>query len=401
MGGMVGLVIELPRAGPARTAEARLLAEVHTRLDAAEAPWRDLEGSATVVMTPYQRFDWAAAYFATAPRARPLIAVLRDPCGRPRLLLPFAVRRERGLRVARIVGERHANFHMPVFASREAAALPPETVRAALVRLGRAHGIDAYAFAHQPRAFADTVNPLAEGGTPSPSDGYGMRLGPDPEETVARLFSGDARRKLRQKEKWLTAAHGPVAHVVAATAEEAEAVIGAYLAQKAVRFAQLRLPNPFAQEADRAFLTAACRPGPARPAALECHALRREADGHVLATFIGAVDARRFSAMLTSFDPDPALARFSPGDLLLHALVRDQAARGRVALDLGVGEAPYKSKICDEVIALVDACVPVSARGRAFAAGMRLRVRLKRRVKRSPRLRALAEGLRRLVHRAG
>ncbi|WP_043749542.1 GNAT family N-acetyltransferase [Methylobacterium nodulans] len=400
---MAGLAVDLSGAERVRAAAPiTLVPEAFATLEAAEALWRDLEAARDVVMTPYQRFDWAVAYMATVGReagARPLVTVLRDPAGRVRLLLPLAVRRERGLTIARIIGDRHANFHMPVFATREAAALRPEAIAAALRSLGRAAGIDAFAFTHQPQIWEGVANPLAVGGTPSASDAYGMLLDPDAETTTRRLFSGDARRKLRQKEKWLTAAHGPVTHRVAATREEADAILAAYLAQKAARFAKLGLPDPFAEPAARDFLAAASRPSPAGAAALELHALRAQADGRILATFIGVTDARRFSGMLTSFDPDPSLARFSPGDLLLHGLVRDQIERGRLALDLGVGEAHYKARICDETIRLVDGLVPVSPRGRLFAVAARLGVTVKRRIKRSPRLRALADRLRRVLRR--
>ncbi|MFE1601705.1 GNAT family N-acetyltransferase [Methylobacterium sp. ID0610] len=395
---MTGLAVDLSEAKGPSAAEAVVLApEAFTTLAAAEAVWRELEAGPAVVMTPYQRFDFAAAYMTTIGRAEaasPFVAVLRDPLGRVRLLLPFAVRRELGLTVARVIGGPHANFHMPIFATREAAGLPHGTIVAALRRLGRVAGIDAFAFAHQPRIWDGTANPLAVGGTPSASDAYGMRLDGDAEATIRRLFSGDARRKLRQKEKWLVDAHGPVTHRVAATPVEAEAILAAYLTQKAARFAQLGLSDPFAGPAARDFLTASCLPSPAGPAPFELHALMAQADGRVLATFIGVADGRRFSGMLTSFDPDPAFARFSPGDLLLHRLIRDQAARGRLALDLGVGEAHYKAKICEETIALVDGLVPVSPRGRLLAIGGRLAVTVKRRIKRNPRLRFLAESLR-------
>jgi CelD/BcsL family acetyltransferase involved in cellulose biosynthesis len=43
------------------------------------------------------------------------------------------------------------------------------------------------------------------------------------------------------------------------------------------------------------------------------------------------------------------VARMRPSSVrLLQALIRDQCARGRTALDLGVGEARYKASVCDE-----------------------------------------------------
>ena len=153
------------------------------------------------------------------------------------------------------------------------------------------------------------------------------------------------------------------------------------------------IDDPYADPAIRAFLAAAT--DGERPA-VEIHALVLEATGRVLATFGGAVDDARYSGMMTAFDADPEIARFSPGDLLLHHLVRDQTARGRRAFDLGVGEARYKASICDETIPLVAVMLPVTLRGHAYGLVATRLTRLKRRIKRDPRLFALASRLRRL-----
>ncbi|TNC11097.1 GNAT family N-acetyltransferase [Methylobacterium terricola] len=392
MGGSVQLAADGAAAESAPAVGLR--PEIFSSLAAAEGPWRALEALPGVVMTPYQRFDWVNAFAAALPgNARPCPVLLRDADGRPRALLPLAVKREAGIRVARVIGGRHANYHMPVFAGPDAAALPGAAYRQALAQGGRRAGIDVIHLVDQPRLWNGVANPLAEGPA-SPSDGYGLALAADPDAVLKRVMSGDARRKLRQKEKWLVAAHGPVEHHVAGDAAEGEAILAAYLAQKAERFAQLGISDPFADPSARRFLAEAHRAG-----ALELHSLRTQA-GRVLATFVGAVDAHRFSGMLTSFDPDPALARFSPGDLLLQSLIRDQALRGRTALDLGVGEARYKASVCDETIGLVDAVLPVSLRGRAFGLAAEAGGRLKRRIKRDPRLWALVGRVRKAMARS-
>ncbi|MFH6784383.1 MULTISPECIES: GNAT family N-acetyltransferase [Methylobacterium] len=391
----MGGTVQLAADGAAAEAmpAVGLIAEIFSTLAAAEGPWRALEAMPGVLMTPYQRFDWVSAFATALPGgARPCPVLLRDADGRPRALLPLAVTREAGIRVARVIGGKHANYHMPVFAGPEAAALPEAAYREALAQAGRRAGIDVIHLVDQPRLWNGVVNPLARGPA-SPSDGYGLALEADPDAVLKRVLSGDARRKLRQKEKWLVAAHGPVEHHVAADAAGGEAILAAYLAQKAERFAQLGIADPFADPGARRFLADAHRAG-----ALELHALRTEG-GRVLATFVGAVDARRFSGMLTSFDPDPALARFSPGDLLLQSLIRDQSLRGRTALDLGVGEARYKASVCDQSIGLVDTVLPVSLRGRAFGLAAEAGGRLKRRIKRDPRLWALVGRVRKAMAR--
>ena len=369
-----------------------LEAEIVRDPTAAEALWRRLENEPASLHTPYQRYDWTIAYLrACGQIASTRVAILRDRNGRPRILLPLTVQREFGLRVARTVGDTHANYHMPLFADRDAAALAPGDIAAALIRAGRAAGIDVYALRHQPRMWEGSVNPLAVGGEAEASDGYGLTLGPDPEATLRRVFSADARKKLRSKEKRLIEAQGAIAYRRAETQEEAAQFLAAFYAHKAARFAGMGIADPYADSSIRNFLAAAA--GGTNPA-VEIHALCLAEGGRVLATFGGAVSEQRYSGMMTAFDPDPDVARYSPGDLLLQHLVRDQATRGRLGFDLGVGEARYKASICDETIALVEAYVPVTLAGRTYGAVRQGLVRAKRRIKRDPRLFAALQRLR-------
>ncbi|MFD0938236.1 GNAT family N-acetyltransferase, partial [Methylobacterium trifolii] len=300
-----------------------------------------------------------------------------------RILIPLLVERRRGLSLARVVGDDHANYHLPLFSTREAAAISPEDLKAALVAVGREAGIDAYALTHQPRTWDGAVNPLALDGEPAPSDGYGLLLGPDPESTVRRAFSADARKKLRSKEKRLVEAHGPVDYRRAGTPDEVRTYLAAFYAQKTARFSAMGIADPYAGGPIRDFLdigTTGADP------AVEVHALVLRESGRVLAVFGGAVDAVRYSGMMTSFDADPEVSRFSPGDLLLQYLIREQAERGRKGFDLGVGEARYKASVCDETIALVETVLPVSLHGHAHALVATGLTRAKRRIKRDPRL---------------
>ncbi|AWN37959.1 GNAT family N-acetyltransferase [Methylobacterium radiodurans] len=386
--------VPIPRDGPAAAAEPGLRAEILPGLAAAEHLWRSLEARGGTLATPYQRFAWVSAFAETLPDPAGIrVLAVRDASGHLLLLLPLRLRRFVGIRTAGVIGGAQANFHLPLFAGPGAAALAPEALRRALRRAGRAAGIDVFVLGFQPRHWDGTANPLAEGAPPAPSDAYGMRLGPDPEASLRRAFSADARKKLRAKERRLSESLGPLAYVRAETPEERAACLEAFHAQKAVRLAALGLSNPYADPAIRAFLErAAAGPDPA----MEIHALVASRSGRVLATFAGAVDAARFSGMLTAFDPDPEVARSSPGDLLLQHLVRDQTARGRRSLDLGLGEARYKQNTCDEIIAIAQPVLPVTLRGRAYALAAAGFIRVKRRIKRDPRLLGLIGRLRRL-----
>ncbi|WP_204283795.1 hypothetical protein, partial [Klebsiella pneumoniae] len=65
-------------------------------------------------------------------------------------LMPLSVAREGCVTVARGFGGGHANFHMPLFASREAAAVSADDLAAAMIRAGRAACIDVFVLSHQP-----------------------------------------------------------------------------------------------------------------------------------------------------------------------------------------------------------------------------------------------------------
>lgn len=383
-----------PESGSAEADGPTLRAEILPGLAEAEELWRALEARAGRLATPYQRFAWISAYVSALPDPSGIrVLVVRDAAGRPRLLLPLCLHRSFGVRIARVVGGAQANFHLPLFADPEAAALAPGALRRALRGAARAAGIDVFLLGSQPRNWDGRPNPLAAGAPAAPSDAYGMRLDPDPEASLRRAFSADARKKLRAKERRLAESLGPLACIRAETPAACAAFLAAFHAQKAARLAAQGLRDPYADPAIRTFLArAAAGPDPA----IEIHALVAGRTGRVLATFGGAVDALRYSGMFTAFDADPDIARSSPGDLLLQHLVRDQAARGRRSLDLGIGEARYKQNTCDETIAIAQPILPVTLRGRAYALAAAGFIRAKRRIKRDPRLSGLLGRLRRL-----
>jgi CelD/BcsL family acetyltransferase involved in cellulose biosynthesis len=101
--------------------------------------------------------------------------------------------------------------------------------------------------------------------------------------------------------------------------------------------------------------------------------------------------------MFTAFEADPDVARFSPGELLMLEVIRWQCLSGRRVFDLGVGEARYKSSLCDEVEELVDLTLAISVRGHLYAAGAAAFGRAKRVMKQTPWLWRSATAIRRAL----
>lgn len=363
-----------------RSGSPPLAVEVSHDLASVRAAWLGLEGDA--VMAPYGRLDWIEAYAAERLDPRAIrVAVARDVEGRVAMILPVALERRYGLTIGSGVGGKHANFNMPVLRPDLFAALQEQDAAALLRQVGRALRVDVLAMSHVPVAWAGRPNPFAAEGRPSPSDAWAVRLAGDGDATLARSMSADARKKLRAKERGL-AKLGAVELLRARDPGEVDLILGAFLRQKEERFRELGISDPFADENMRSFMRRAaltrldegCPP-------VELYALM-VAD-HPVAVLGAAGDRHRLSGMFLSFEQGEA-ARFSPGDVLVTAVIRRQCELGRETFDLGVGDARYKRSLLDTVERLVEVTVPITARGRIYAGSRALAVDLKRRAKATP-----------------
>lgn len=352
---------------------------------AIESDWRALEAHALV--TPYQAYGWVRAFVETVGAAHGMAfryAFLHDSGGGLAALLPLVITTRSGTRFAEFIGGKHANYHMGLYAPAFAAGLDAAATRLMLQEVAAAiGGLDGFVFVNQPTVWQGVPNPFAllAGGS-SPSGSYKLALVPgDGEATLRRSMSSHAHKKMKNKRNRF-ASFGPSALVRAEGPAAIARAIEAFLAQKAARFRAMGIADPFAEPAMRAFLQQAAQADGRHAPALELYTL--ELAGQPVATYVGAVQGARFSGMATSFDMASETAKTSPGEILLIELIKRKCREGIAVLDLGVGEARYKTTICDERDELVDSFLPLTLKGRAFVALARAKRALKRRVKASP-----------------
>jgi len=367
--------------------ERRVAVWVSSDIGAIEAEWRAAEDR--LVATPYQRFDAVRAWYETLGRAEgytPCLVVARSAGGAPTFLLPLAVKAKGPVRFARIAGGPHTNFTVPVF---DAAVWQDATAADAadlMTEAGRAAGIDLFLLPHVPRRWNGHDNPLAKlPARPSANPAYRGALGRDVEATLRELRGTSGLRKLRAKERKLVE-RGTLAHVVARTADERAMILDAFQRQKSAWFAREGIDDIFAPAEARAFFQTMAERG-----VFELHALTL--DGEAIAVFGGAVHQGRFTTSINSY-AFGEIARLSPGELLLRHLIAHAAAGGAGTFDLGVGEAEYKRHWLHEQEDLLDIAYGVDAIGTLAAAAAGTAFALKRRVKASPRLTAIANRLR-------
>ena len=354
--------------------------------------WRAFEAQALV--TPYQAYGWIRPFVETVGTIEGMTfrhALLRDANGALCALLPLVITRRSGIRFAELIGGKHANYHMGLYDPAFAARLDATLAKQMLIEIGAAvGGLDALVFVNQPTHWRGVANPaalLAAG--PSPSLAYKLALiAGDGEATLKRSMSSHARKKLKNKHSRFKD-FGPSSLNRARTPAEIERVLSAFLEQKAERFNAMGVPDPFAEPAVRSFLARAATATDDTPPVIELYSL--DLAGQCIATYVGATQGERFSGMATSFDMKSETVRTSPGELLLAELIRQKCTQGLAVFDLGVGEARYKTTFCDDRDDLVDTFLPLTFKGRLFAATARAKRELKRRIKASPLALKLAQ----------
>jgi CelD/BcsL family acetyltransferase involved in cellulose biosynthesis len=368
---------------------------VFTDLTAAEPLWRRLEREAT--FPAYQRFDFLALWqqhIGGPAGIEPFIVVGFDGAGRPLMLWPLGRRRIGSLFVAEPLGGKHVNYNFGLWRRGFAESLDAAGVAGLIGRIRRLGArLDLVSIERQPESWDGVPNPLRLlPRQPSPSFGWCGRLVPDPAAYLARTMSSGTRHNFRRKERKLAQAPG-YRYVRAATPAEVQRALDAYFAQKAARLGAAGIANVFAEPGVEAFLRDAARHGleTGQPL-LECHCLA--CDDEVIAVLAALRDDKRVSGMLLSITGSDN-ARWSPGVVLLIQLVTQCCEAGLQWFDLGVGEASYKTFVCDEVEPLFASFIPLTLAGRLLAMGRAGLNALKRQVKQSPWLWAMTQAARR------
>lgn len=363
-------------------------------LEAAEPAWRMLE-AAQAIGTPFQRFEWIAAWdrhVARAEELKFLILLGTSASGTPQFLLPFVYRRSPSLVVARFPGGDHSNVNMGLWRSTAIAGLTRAQLAASLHKAARQRGIDLFVLLQQPVHWHGLANPLSLlPRQPSVDDVWHASL-PTDTNILNTLLTKSMRNRLRGKARKLEKLAG-FRYLHAATPADINRLLDAFFVQKAAHFAAQGINNVFADPSVAEFIRAGCHATlPHGRHVIELHGL--VCDDEVIAVTGGVADAWRFSCMFNSYTTGEA-GRHSPGLILMSRIVQHCATRGLAGFDLGPGRATYKSFFCREAEGLFDSIFAVSWRGHLAASALRAIRSGKRRIKANRTWQNLAPALRR------
>ena len=347
---------------------------------AAEAEWRALESVA--VLTPYQRFDWVNALIeAELETGKGLVIALIRRHGEAVALLPLAIRRQFGLRVATMLGTGSSNSDWLM-------ALPqfnPDagTLQSLLQRICRAAGgVDLVTFNNQPARWQGMDNPvLALGKAPGASNSYVATIGPTPVPYIEHRLSTKRRNNITRGMRRLAENFGPLRTIRVSDPATLEAAHQVFLAQRQARFVEMGVRNVFAEDGFvRLFKQlVAAGFGQHRPA-LCLHVLY--AGEEIVATCWGAMAGDHYSQYINSTSSGPA-SQYSLMAILIGTVMDDLTQAGIVTMDMGLGDFAYKSEWAERE-PVFHSVIALTRRGRLAAAASGLRDAIKRQIKQTP-----------------
>ena len=288
--------------------------------------WRSLEDAQTS-FTPYQRFDFVAAWQRQVGEREglvPFIVIAYDAERRPLLLLPLALRHAYGARCASFMGGKHSTFNMALWDRDFAASATQADLEGLISAISQRSEADVLTLHQQPLRWRDLPNPLALlPHQPSANDCPLLKM--EPGAAPATLVSNSFRRRLKGKERKLQSLPGYRYHV-AATEADITRLLDWFFRIKPLRMAEQKLPNVFADPGIEDFVRSACTTPLANGKhVIDIHAL--ECDEEVIAIFAGVADGHRFSMMFNTYTMS-ANSKYSPGLILMRDIIDHYAATG-------------------------------------------------------------------------
>lgn len=301
---------------------------------------------------------WAAT-FGRAHDARPLFVEITGDDGALALLAPFELLRKGGARVLTFADDGSADYNAPVlFPSHwdwtpELAAGMWQAVKAALPPFDV--------------AILDKM-PADVGGVPNPFHMLADAANPvschysDLQKPWAEVEDGQPHMRTLKKRMRALDRVAPTQLLIATGARERDAILIKLLEQKQRRFEDTKVPGFDANPEKRAFFTQATEIF-AGTGALTLSALM--VGDEIVATMWGLTHCRRYYGLVIGNEAGE-WAKFSPGRILYHRMLRWLHERGVERMDVGIGDETWKLEQCDVTIPLAMKTEPVTWRGRLY-----------------------------------
>ncbi|MEP1931020.1 MAG: GNAT family N-acetyltransferase [Roseibium sp.] len=360
---------------------------IFTNIDDAEPDWRQLTTAG--LGHPYQTIEWCRAYLETIGRSegiQPIFAVGKVE-GKPVVLLPLCVTRNRGVAAISFLGTDFSNQNTGLWDPDIYKAATPEIVQQFLQMICEACDADCVLLRNVPTDWHDRPHPLVlPTAQQSPSPVYRAQLPSDFEEFYNDTHKSRARRNLARKERNLYSA-GDFKVVKCTDSAEIENALDHFLKQRDIRAQATGIPNAFAEPDATAFLKKLLSCNQITPTGSN-HPLQiwtLEVAGIIRATYICAQGRSTIYVYSNSVAHDDMLPN-SPALILAKDIIKYACESPEIdALDMGLGQERYKEAWTSPA-PLCDSALSVTLKGRLLIEWQSGKTRIKSSIRNSERL---------------
>lgn len=323
-----------------------------------------MAASGDIWLTPFQESRWTQAWQLSLGSGQGFqtVTVVLSEGSQPVVILPLAITIHRGVRCLGWQADPVSDYCAPVvrqshlekFARIDGTRLFQQIC----AELG---GIDLVYLRKQPVMVGHVANPfIFAGSTKHHAGAHVINFGGAENWDIflAHRRSAGTRQGLRKKQRGLEKL-GRVTFSLAATPQEARALIEECLACKSRQLAELGHWDPFTAPGIRRFVVDYFSDG----IGASNWAVALNLDGSPVATAFGFVGRDGWLLYQMAMSGEH-VAMYSPGTQLLMRLMQHCIETGVARLDLSLGDEAYKFEWCDQHETLLTTTLPLSIKGR-------------------------------------
>jgi len=333
--------------------------------------WHKLESEGTSCI--YQRFEWVRIALETIDRNHePLLITGRDDQG-VQFIIPLVLKR--GLvNTLHWPGGSHANICSGLYSRSFIKRADANLMKAIFRAIGKiTPALTVTRLVNQPFKLGQQQNPLT---LLAHQTSVNLMYDMDLEGGINGVLkgkSGAKRKRYYRKQKEAADALGGHELFIPFSKEEIRDAVDEFVGLKTERFEQMGIRNVFEDEDTKSFLTRlACEPE--RDGVQLFRFMMLKVGGKTRGLYGGAVLGDYFQANVNAISFDE-FTNWSPGEMVLYAMVERLSEEGFSRMDLGVGDERYKRSWCQHVHTLFDTIMPLNGISApvAFAMGLKYR----------------------------
>jgi CelD/BcsL family acetyltransferase involved in cellulose biosynthesis len=359
------------------------------RMADVESVWRALTEKS--VESPGQSIDFIRAWIKALNIAeRDQFYVVAHLDETPIALVPLQRRWDKGARVLSWFPGPHVGCNAPIVDVARLQTLSPDERRKLWIKLLRSFaGADVVYMKAVPQLIVDGVDLFAEMGQSLESETL-YRAAFHSFEEADKTQRNKSRRKHDRQQGDKLNAMGEVTFSAIANGPEALTILATMFHQRAARFREMGVFDPFAIPAIREFYDSTARANSGVPVKL--HVMRL--NGEIVAVRYNIEHGDRLFCLISSMSDDPSIQHGSPGKQCLLRVMQTVFDEGFRVFDMGEGLTDEKRHWCNQQIAVRHHYMPITRRG-AFAAEVHQGWhKLRRRIKNDEKMSVWAKNLR-------